>query len=127
MRILLSCMQSLKRHPLPAYGFWRRYFVQGLLDAGHEVVEVPNVDWAEGVACPAGNALNSWRERTWEKVEAFVRLENIQRPIHLFVGYFYPKQVEASAIRELQRIGIPCVNFFCDNVREFVKPPAEYG
>jgi hypothetical protein len=56
-----------------------------------------------------------------------VRLENAQRPIHLFVGYFYPKQVEVSAIRELQRIGIPCVNFFCDNVREFVKPPAEYG
>lgn len=127
MRILLSCFQSLKRHPLPAYGFWRRYFVQGLIEAGHEVVEVPNVDWAEGVAHPAGSALNSWRARTWEGVEAFVRLENAQRPIHLFVGYFYPKQVEVSAIRELNRIGIPCVNFFCDNVREFVKPPVEYA
>jgi hypothetical protein len=126
MRILLSCLQSLKRHPLPAYGFWRNYFVQGLLESGHEVVEVPNVDWAEGVTYPAGSALDSWRARTWEIVKAFVQQELARRPIHLFVGYFYPKQVEVTAIRGLQQNGIPCVNFFCDNVREFVKPPAEY-
>jgi hypothetical protein len=127
MRILLSCLQSLKRHPLPAYGFWRRYFVQGLLEAGHEVLEVPNVDWAEGLTYPVGNALDSWRSRTWEIVKRFVQRELTKRPIHLFVGYFYPKQVEMTAIRDFQQTGIPCVNFFCDNVREFVKPPAEYG
>jgi hypothetical protein len=126
MRILLSCLQSLKRHPLPAYDFWRKYFVQGLIEGGHEVLEVPNVDWAEGVTYPAGNALDSWRSRTWEIVRMFVQQELTHRPIHLFLGYFYPKQVETGAIRELQQTGIPCVNFFCDNVREFVKPPAEY-
>ena len=126
MRILLSCLQSLKRHPIPAYGFWRNYFVQGLLEARHEVVEVPHVDWVEGIIYPAGDALDSWRARTWETVEAFVRLETARKPIDLLVGYFYPKQVEVPAILELQRMGIPCVNFFCDNVREFVKPPWEY-
>jgi Glycosyl transferases group 1 len=127
MRILLSCLQSLKRHPLPAYDFWRRYFVRGLTEGGHEVLEVPNVDWAEGLMYPTGNALDSWRSRTWEIVKMFVEQELTQRPIHLFLGYFYPKQIETGAIRELQQTGIPCVNFFCDNVREFVKPPAEYG
>jgi Glycosyl transferases group 1 len=126
MRILLSCLQSLKRHRLPAYGFWRNYFVQGLIEEGHEVVEVPNVDWAEGLTYPAGSALDSWRSRTWETLKMFVQRELTQRPIHLFLGYFYPRQVEATAIRELQQNGIPCVNFFCDNVREFVKLPAEY-
>jgi hypothetical protein len=126
MRILLSCLQSLKRHSLPAYGHWRKYFLEGLLEAGHEVVEVANVDWAEGLTYPQGRVLDAWRARTWEIVEAFVRREIAQRPIHLFVGYFYPKQVERAAIRELQRMGVPCVNFFCDNVREFVEPPAEY-
>jgi|SRR5579864_2825956 len=127
MRILLSCLQSLKRHPLAAYAHWRNYFVQGLLEAGHKVVEVANVDWAEGLTYPPGRALEAWRARTWDVVETFVRQEVAQRPIHLFVGYFYPEQVEGAAIRELQRMGIPCVNFFCDNVREFVKPPAEYA
>jgi len=127
MRILLSCLQSLNRHSLPAYGHWRNYFVDGLLEAGHEVVEVANVDWAEGLTYPPGRALDAWRTRTWEVVETFVRQEIAHRPIHLFVGYFYPEQVEGAAIRELQRMGIPCVNFFCDNVREFVKPPAAYA
>jgi hypothetical protein len=127
MRILLSCLQSLNRHSLPAYGHWRNYFVAGLVEAGHEVVEVPNVDWAEGMTYPRGSALDAWRTRTWEVVEIFVRQEVAHRPIHLFVGYFYPEQVEEAAIRELQRMGIPCVNFFCDNVREFLKPPAEYS
>jgi len=127
MRILLSCLQGFKRHSLPAYGFWRQYFVQGLQNAGHEVVEIPNVDWAEGVTYPLGRALDAWRTRTWEIVESFARLELARQPIHLFIGYFYPAQVEVSAIRELQRMGIPCVNFFCDNVREFLKPPAEYA
>ena len=127
MRILLSCLQSLKKQPLPAYRHWRNYFVAGLVEAGHEVVEVANVDWAEGMTYPPGSGLDAWRARTWETVESFVRQEIAQRPIHLFVGYFYPEQIEVSAIRELQRMGIPCVNFFCDNVREFLKPPAEYS
>ncbi len=126
MRILLSCLQSLKRHSIPAHGHWRSYFVEGLIEAGHEVVEVPNVDWAEGITYPPGRASDAWRARTWEIVETFVRQEIAERPIELFIGYFYPEQVEVSSIQELQRMGIPCVNFFCDNVREFVKPPAEY-
>ena len=127
MRILLSCLQSLNRHSIPPYRHWRTYFVEGLVEAGHEVIEVANIDWAEALTYPPGRALDCWRTRTWEAVETFVRQEIAQRPIHLFVGYFYPEQVEESAIRELQRIGIPCVNFFCDNVREFVKPPTEYA
>lgn len=126
MRILLSCLQSLKPHTIPAYGFWRTYFVRGLEEAGHEVLEVGEVDWAEGLTYSARSALDSWRARTWEKVLAFVREEQGRDPVQLFVGYLYPKQVDGAAIQELQRLGIPCVNFFCDNVREFARVPAEY-
>jgi hypothetical protein len=116
----------VKRHPLPAYDFWRTYFVRGLQEAGHEVIEIPAIDWAEGVVYPPGTALEAWRARTWETVRTFIRREIARQPIHLFLSYFYPKQVEVSAIEELQRMGIPCVNFFCDNVREFRKVPSEY-
>ena len=54
MRVLLSCLQSQKRHPLPAYDFWRPYFVEGCREAGIECLEVPGVDWAEGVVYPPG-------------------------------------------------------------------------
>lgn len=126
MRILLSCMQSLKRHAIPAYSFWENYFKRGIEEAGHQWVEVPGVDWAEGLVYSPGDQLDAWRARTWETVMDFIRREHARQPVHCFLGYLYPKHVEVSAIADLQRMGIPCVNFFCDNVREFRRVPVEY-
>lgn len=122
MRILLSCLQSPRRHAIPAYDFWRGYFVGGLREAGHEISEVPDVDWAEGLTHPPGAKRDDWKARTWDKVLAFVRRETP----HLFLGYLFPQQIDPAAIEELQRVGIPCVNFFCDNVREFRRIPPEF-
>src|SRR3989442_11146866 len=72
MRILVSCLQSRKRYPIPAYEFWRPYFVQGLQEAGHEVLEVPGVDWAEGLIYPRGPELESLRARTRDAPPAYV-------------------------------------------------------
>jgi hypothetical protein len=127
MRILLSCLQSRKRHPIPAYDFWRTYFVRGLQEATHDVLEVPGVDWAEGLTYFRGPELEAWRARTWEATLDYVRHEMARRPIDLFVSYLYPAQVDVAAIKELQRIGIPCVNFFCDSVREFRHVPKEFS
>jgi hypothetical protein len=126
MRILLSCLQSLKRHPVPAYEYWRLYFTKGCEEAGIELVEVPGVDWVEGLVYPPGGELNRWHARTWEAVLTFVRSEHVRRPLDFFLGYLYPQQIAVTAITELQRMGIPCVNFFCDNVREFHQVPEEY-
>ena len=126
MRVLISCLQSLRRHPIPAYDFWRRYFTKGCEEAGMEFVEIPGVDWAEALIYPAGKELDEWRTRTWEMVLAFVRREHNRQPLDFFLTYLYPQQVEVTAIIELQRLGIPCVNFFCDNVREFHRVPKEY-
>jgi hypothetical protein len=126
MRILVSCLQSEKRHPIPGYGFWRRYFVEGLNSAGHQALEVPDVDWAEGLTYAPGAALEAWRAKTWERVLDWVRRETQRRPIDFFLAYLFPSQVEIAAIVELQRLGVPCVNFFCDSVREFRRAPGEF-
>jgi hypothetical protein len=127
MRILLSCLQSLRRHDIPAYGFWREYFVEGCREAGAEVLEVPEVDWAEGLTHQAGSTqLQSWRGRTWERTLAFAKEHQAGGGINFFLGYLYPQQVEEAAVRDLQRMGIPCVNFFCDNIREFRRIPEAY-
>lgn len=127
MRILVSCQQSKIRHPLPAYDFWRDYFMRGLEEAGHEAIEVPGVDWAEGLIYPAGSDLEAWRGLTWQKTVNFIREELANRPIDLFLSYLFPNQVDVSAIKEIQRRGIPCVNFFCDAVREFRTIPPEFS
>lgn len=128
MRIILSCLQSLRSHDIPAYDFWRTYFVEGCREAGIEVLEVPGVDWAEGLTYEADSEeLETWRCRTWEKTLAFAKKEQQHGGVDFFLGYLYPEQVEVSGVRELQCAGIPCVNFFCDNVREFCKVPAAYA
>lgn len=126
MRVVLSCLQSLQDHPISSYKHWRTYFVNGFAEAGIECVEVPNVDWVEGIVQPAGEKRDEWRSQTWERTLSFVRHEHARQPISFFLGYLYPQMVDATAIKELQRIGIPCVNFFCDNVREFREVPSEF-
>lgn len=127
MRILLSCLQDLKLHPIPAYRFWADYFRNGLIEAGHEIIEITDVDWAEGCTPLSSKELASWREETWAKTLRSVS-EKLRGgcSIDLFLSYLYPNQVEPAAVRQLQRFGIPCVNFFCDNVREFGRLPTEY-
>jgi hypothetical protein len=126
VRVLLSCLQSQKRHSIAAYEFWRLYFTRGCTEAGLEFVEIPRVDWAEALTYPPGKELNAWRARTWQAVLDFVRREHARKPLDFFLCYLYPQQVEISAITELQRMSIPCVNFFCDNVRGFRRVPEEY-
>lgn len=124
MKILLACQQSPVAYPIPAYGFWRTYFVEGLREAGHEVVEVPGVDWARGLLPLPAAELATWRDQTWSRVLATAR----STPgLDLFLGYLYPRQIEPAALRSLRATGLPAVNFFCDNVREYRRLPAQFA
>jgi hypothetical protein len=126
MRILLSCQQALKAHAVPAYAFWEFYFKNAFQEAGHEVVEADGVDWAEGLTPLSREGRAAWLERTWTRtVETAASLHRSKR-IDLFLGYLFPYQVDPSGIRSLRAMGIPCVNFFCDNVREFTRVPASF-
>lgn len=128
MRVLLSCLQSQRRHPVAAYQFWEAYFKRGIEEAGWEWSEVPDVDWAEPLALDENDVVGiaAWRERTWERVLAFVSREHAIRPFDIFLSYFYPRHVEPEAVSTLRQKGIACVNFFCDNVREFRRVPDAY-
>jgi hypothetical protein len=126
MKIFLSCLQSPHKHPIPGYQFWETYFKKGIEEAGHEAVEAEEIDWAEGLVYFEGNELREWRERTWSNTISALKKNHHIKPIDLFLSYLFPKQVEPSAVQEIQALGIPCVNFFCDNVREFTKVPKEF-
>lgn len=123
MRIFLVCQQSLKNHSVPAYQFWEPYFKKGIEEAGHEWVEAQDVDWAEGLVYLEENSLKKWRDQTWSLTLSAIKKEHHKKPIDLFISYLFPQQVEPEAIKEIQKLGIPCVNFFCDNIRYFTKIP----
>jgi hypothetical protein len=127
MTIVVSCMQSRQKHKIPAYDFWQPYFLEGAKEAGFDVLEVPGVDWAKGLTFDKNQkGLLQWRSEVWEKTVTFVRNAQKKRRISFFLSYLYPCQIEESGIGELQKNGIPCVNFFCDNVREFNQIPKAF-
>lgn len=126
MRIALSCQQDLKPHALPAYRFWAESFRAAFAEAGHACLEAPGCDWAEGLEPLDGRAREAWRGATWQRAVEWIRAEHAKNPVDLFLSYLYPAQVDAGAVAEVRSMGIPCVNFFCDNVRLFRKAPQEY-
>ncbi len=69
------------------------------------------------------SAAHAWRERTWGHAVDFLRREHARLPVDFFLSYLFPGQVLAPAVAEIRALGIPCVNFFCDNVREFHRVP----
>jgi len=122
MKIFLSFLQSQKRHAIPAYGFWEYYIKNGITEAGHEWTECHGIDWALGLVPQSDEELAKWKDITWSKTLAWLK----KNPVDMFLSYLYPKQVDISAINEIKKLGIPCINFFCDHVREFRKLPVEF-
>lgn len=126
MHIFLACMQSGRKHPVASYDYWERYFKRGIEEGGHTWCEARGVDWAEGLVHADGAAHEQWREQAWLRALDAIRDAYLQRPIDLFIGYLYPSMVDEQAIADIRGMGIPAVNFFCDNVREFRKLPRQY-
>lgn len=126
MRIFICCQQSLKNHLIPAYQFWEIYFKKGIEEANHQWIEAQGVDWAEGLVYRESKELELWRNKTWKSTIDQIKKQHKAGGIDLFLSYLYPQQISISAIKEIQDLGIACVNFFCDNVREFTKVPKEF-
>lgn len=127
MTIYLAFLQSKIQHQIPAYSFWEYYIKNGIEEAGYKWAE-GEVDWAEGLVNTLDKKkLAKWKTVTWEKTVTDIKLKHNKKPITFFLSYLYPHQVEEQAIKEIQKIGIPCINFFCDNVREYTNIPKEFG
>jgi len=126
MNVFLCCQQATARHTVPAYAFWQGYFKNGLTEAGHDWIEAPGVDWARGLLPLAPQTRASWRQEAWSRTVEFLQKEHAGRRVDLFLSYLFPDQVDAAAVRAIRDLGIPCVNFFCDNVREFIRIPEVY-
>jgi len=123
MKIFLSFLQSLHQHPIPAYSFWEFYIKNGIEEAGHSWIEGEDIDWAKGLVPQSKEEHSRWLANSWEKTLAKMKIE---RP-DVFLSYLYPQQIDEQAIGEIRKLGIPCINFFCDNIREFQKIPKKFG
>ncbi|MEE1945145.1 glycosyltransferase [Pedobacter sp. KR3-3] len=123
MKIFLSFLQSKQQHPIAAYSFWEYYIKNGIEEAGHEWIECADIDWAKGLVPQPKAEFNDWKNASWEKTIKFLK----QNRPDVWLSYLYPEQVDTGAIEEIKKMGIFCINFFCDNIRLFKKAPQAFG
>lgn len=127
MNILLSFLQDNRAvpHPVPAYRFWSYYIKNGIKESEMTWIEVPGLDWAEGLLYDEKSfEIKEWKDRVWDSTLEFIKRNRDK--IDIFLSYLYPKQVDVDSITEIRKLGIPCVNFYCDSVREFLTVPVQF-
>ena len=95
-----------------------------LLDMGHEVVcfdydLVALVNRADPNHPGNKEYLQKNRPLASEELLRQVRLAHQEKPIDLFFSYFYSSCVDPEAIREIKKMGIVAVNWYCNGSYQF--------
>jgi glycosyl transferase family 1 len=120
VNVFLCCLQSPHRWAIPGYGFWRENFKPALEALGCRVIEPQGLDLAEPLARWWDSEwLEGGRTRLGEALLAQVKAAHRTSGIDLFFSYFYSAHVHAGVLEAIRDLGIPVVNFFCDNLRQF--------
>ena len=107
---------------MPAYDFWEHYIKNGISEAGYQWTECPDADWALALVPQSKDGFLNWKQDTWGKTVDWLK----KKPADIFLSYLSPLQIDETAIKEIQKMGIPCVNFFCDHIRDFKRVPSEF-
>ncbi len=122
MRIFTAVRHSID--PRFYYGgLWSGNFYPALRQLGHEIVE------SETDLLPVSLFLHvageftpqelSARALVTEKIVDEVRRAHKERPIDLFLSYFYNAHFAPEGFSEIHRLGIPSVNYYCNSIYQF--------
>lgn len=111
-----SCLANSK--------LWRANLYSPLSDLGHEIVEFqfdyePFNEHLDPAIADHRRFIEQNRPRFSEELVKQVKHAHRVRPVDLFFSYFYSSYVEPDAIREIGRLGIVTVNWYCNASYQF--------
>jgi spore maturation protein CgeB len=124
MRIFYAAADSPNYWGLPQSRLWHANLYLPLVDLGHDLVRF---DYDYGVhndhldpRLPTHRAfIARHRPLLGEQLLRQVKAAHKQRPLDLFFSYFYSAYVEPAVIREISKMGIPAVNWYCNASYQF--------
>jgi spore maturation protein CgeB len=122
MRIFTAVRHS--NNPQKFYGaLWSGNFYPALQQLGHEMIE-SQVD-----LLPASRFMqiaNNFtpqelevRAQITQKIIDEVKEAHRQKPIDIFLSYFYNSHFDPAGFAEINALGIPTVNFYCNSIYQF--------
>lgn len=122
MRVFTAVRHS--NDPVRFYGgLWSANFYPALLQLGHEIVESQTDLLATSrfmnVATEFTRQETEVRAQTTERILSEVREAHQERPVDLFLSYFYNAHFDPAGFDVLRRLGIPSVNFYCNSIYQF--------
>lgn len=124
MRIFYAAADSPNYWGLPQSRLWRANLYMPLVDLGHELIEF-NYDYGvhndhlDPRLPDHRTFIDRHRPLLGEQLLRQVRAAHRERPLDLFFSYFYSAYVEPGVIREISRVGIPTVNWYCNASYQF--------
>ena len=122
MRIFAAVRHAL--NPAQFYGgLWSANFYPAWRGLGHEIVE-SQVDLAPAsrfmaVASVFTREELQLRSQLTARIVDELTAAHRQRPIDLFLTYFYNSHFDPAAFAEVRALGIPSINFFCNSIHQF--------
>jgi spore maturation protein CgeB len=122
MRIFCAVRHS--NDPGRFYGsLWSGNFYPALRELDHELVEsqvdlAPTSEFMATAKAFTPEQLNI-RARATQQILDEVRKAHAERPIDLFLSYFYTAHFDPAAFAQLHAWGIPTVNYYCNSMYQF--------
>jgi len=110
--------------PFPGNHLWHTNLYLPLVDLGHEVIPfaydlTPHILHAD-LGNPAHQAFIAEHRPTLETaLLTQISAEHARRPIDLFFSYFYSALCRPEVIREIHRLGIATMNWYCNASYQF--------
>lgn len=124
MRIFHATQTTPNPWYLPQSQIWHNNLYLPLIDLGHELVPFRGdygafYDYLDPKTPEQHDYVRRNRPILSEDLLRQVQAAHRQKPIDLLFSYFYSAQVEPEAIREIGRMGITTVNWYCNGSFQF--------
>lgn len=122
MRIFIAVRHALD--PEFYYGsLWSGNFYPALRQLGHEIIEskvdlLPASSFMQ-VAAGFTPEQRKVRQRITEQVIGELRAAHQEKPVDLFLSYFYNAHFEPGGFAQIHKLGVTTLNFFCNSTYQF--------
>lgn len=112
---IFQILEARSSASVPGSLTWYRNLHEPLVDMGHDVVLFSAEEGRQARERNDASARGAFSQ----KLADGFRREHAERPLDLFFAYVKDGMVEAAAIDEIRKSGVPTCNFSCNNTHQF--------